>query len=211
MLRWPRLTARVFVLFLLCFSLYFIGPVAAVLYLRGFSSLRRRATVQEQQQDVGVSVHWRVFFAASRRERLLRELQQLQQLQQTLQQQQQQQQQHFRLRPHAALRQRILKELFGWEIICLNATKVAALLHPAAEQLLLQRVAAAARKAPLPSILTAAGAAAAGAAAARAAAARAAAGAAAAGVTWETAKEPQLLRAAAAAQLQQELFIIFNE
>ncbi|KAL8269610.1 hypothetical protein Esti_006489 [Eimeria stiedai] len=124
---------------------------------------------------------------------------QLQQLQQTMQQHQQLhqlQQQHFRLNPHAALRLRLLKELMGWRVVCLNATRAAALLQPEAEPLLLQRVAAAAREAPMPAPL---------------AAAASAAAAGGADAFWgETAEETERLRALAAAQLQRELSIVLG-
>ena len=75
--------------------------------------------------------------------------------------------------------------------------QAAELLLPEAEPLLLERLSAAAREAPLPAPL--------------AAAAAAPAEAAAAGVTWETADDPEGLRGLAATQLQRELGIVFRK
>ena len=82
-----------------------LAAVEAAAAAAGSAALPRRVSRQQQQQ--------------------LQLLQQLRLLQHRLQQQQQQQQQqHFRLKPQAALRQRILSDLLGWKIICLNADKV---------------------------------------------------------------------------------------
>lgn len=67
------------------------------------------------------------------------------------------------------------------------------LLHPEAEPLLMQRLAAAARQVPLPPALAAA-----------------TTTTAEGGPTWETAREPERLRALAAAQLQRELAFVFG-
>ncbi|OEH73767.1 mediator complex subunit med31 [Cyclospora cayetanensis] len=152
--------------------------------------------LQRRHSALSLSLSCRSSIQHQQRQQLL--LQEMQRLGQALHTHQHLfQQQPFRLKPRFALRLRILRALMGWHVICINASRAAALLQPEAEPLLLQRLARAAREAPLPSPLSAV-------------AAAHSVEAAVEGATWETARDPKALRALAAIQLQRELAVVLG-